>query len=133
MNKLLVATLSVLVSVGASAASPTPDSYCRVRVNGTETGQLVNWNEFFSKVANESRGGECTYGKIYHMENSGRVYSNGRKLGDNLSNAEAQSLIRRNRLSGCTEYSCDEAGIIRGNEDLGNEIPVIVIPGNGGY
>lgn len=129
MKSLILLALATATSFAAQAA-PSPESTCRVRINGVESGLYASDDEFFSEVANASRRGyRCTYGKIYHAANSGRVYADGRLVADpvtgkrrGLSNAEA-ARAKRAAGGGCTEYSCDEVGIVRGNEDLGNEIP----------
>lgn len=140
MKHVLLLTLVTFASVAAQAA-PSPDATCRVRMNGQETGMYSDEDQFFSDVANASRGGRCTYGKIFHLAGSGRVYSNGRLVADpatgkvrGLTNAEA-ARAKREAGGGCTEYSCDEAGVIRGNEDIGNELPPadIVIPVGEGW
>lgn len=133
-----VFAMAILTVIASSAfAAKTPQSDCRVRINGRETGQVIMSSEFFSAVANASSETGCAYGKIYNMAQSGRVYSYGSKVADpqthkkeNLSNAEAD---RAKRKAGgrCMEVSCDEIGIVRGNESIGNELPPVVII-NGG-
>lgn len=133
MKKTFVALVFALVASSAFAA-PSPQSDCRVRINGTEMFFGKDGNEFFSWVYQQSSGGRCTYGKIYHMPNSGRVYANGQLVpADNgqkrgLSNEEARQAMRR-AGGGCLEISCDEIGILRGNEPISNEIPTYSQPG----
>ncbi|MCM2281824.1 MAG: hypothetical protein NDI61_08250 [Bdellovibrionaceae bacterium] len=134
----LVAMTVGMTSVAAQAA-PSPDATCRVRINGQESGLYSNEDEFFSEVANASRRYNCTYGKIYHGAKSGRVYYNGQLVADpvtgkkrGLSNEEARR-AKRAAGGGCSEYSCDEVGIVRGNEELSNEIPYGTIIFQGGW
>jgi hypothetical protein len=75
---------------------------------------VIEADEFFSGVAAESRGGRCTYGKLKSQDRSGRVYYDGRKVADGLSNSQAQDVKAEVRarydLSGCANYVCDEFG-----------------------
>jgi hypothetical protein len=133
MNKMFAFAVLNLIATSVFAAR-TPVSDCRVRVNGRETGQVIRSSEFFSTVANVSQETGCSYGKIYYEAGSGRVYSYGRLVADpstgkkyNLNNTEANRA--KHSVGGrCLEVSCDEIGVIRGNEPISNEIPVGLPP-----
>ncbi len=145
MKKVLCLGLVSLFSVAALAAK-SPESACRVNYRGV-TVDLTAGNEFFQEVHNlAQRDNVCIHAKIAFLGNSGRVYSgrdNGKLLQTrtgkkrDLSNAEASEAAR---LAGesCMALSCDEIGVLRNNEPVINEIPMIVIPsgpntGTGGY
>ncbi len=133
-----VFAMAILTVIASSAfAAQTPQSDCRIRINGQETGDYATSETFFKYVVRVSRQTGCAYGKIYNLQKSGRVYENGQLVMDpqtgkvkDLSNAEAD---RAKRAAGgaCREVSCDEIGIVRGNESIGNELPPVVII-NGG-
>lgn len=134
MKKMLLIASSILALSTIAHAEDVqdtrgdaPQGNCIVR----ETRQIVAWNQFFQSVAENSKHGRCTYGKISYASNSGRIYVNGRAVGRDLSNSEAAQLMRSRGLS-CSEYSCNEIGVDRPNKPSTTP-PVIVIPqGNGG-
>lgn len=147
MKKVLCLGLVSLFSV-ASLAAKTPQSACRVKHNG-HTIDLASGDEFF-QMAHEiaQQENRCVHAKIAYLNKSGRVYSgreNGKLLETrsgkkrDLSNEEAAEAARLSKER-CTHLSCDEIGILRGNEPVQNEVPapVIVVPsypssGGGGY
>jgi hypothetical protein len=114
-----VFTMAILSIVATSAfAANSPQSDCRVRVNGSETGQVIRSSEFFSAVANASYETGCSYGKVFYMNDSGRVYSGGRLVMDpqtgkrqDLSTKEA-ARAKRHAGGRCMEVSCDEIVIV---------------------
>lgn len=108
--KILVRSLLVVaVALSASAAFAQGDrngnrgNVCFVDGLGS-----MPADQFFSSVANASRGG-CAGGKLAKQPNSGRLYENGRKVGERLSNTEMKDAIRRIG-GGCHVYSCEEIG-----------------------
>lgn len=144
MKKVLCMSLVSMFSVAALAAK-TPQSACRVEYKG-RTVDVTAGNEFF-QTAHEiaQKDNVCVHAKIAYLGNSGRVYS-GKKNGQlletysgkkrDLSNNEAAEAASKANES-CIHLSCDEIGVLRGNEPVSNEVPVIVIPstqiGGGGY
>ncbi len=109
---IAVALISTLLLVGTVMAEPSPNSDCSIRRNGSYTGEVIRWNQFFSRVDQHSRSYGCSVGKISYTAESGRMYIDGRKVGSNLSNSE---VARMKRIYGYSEYSCptftcDETG-----------------------
>ena len=131
------AVLSLVLGLASAAfAAPSPVSDCRLRVNGSETIFAMDGEGFFQSISQFSHADGCAYGKIFHAEASGRVYAGGRLVADpqtgkkrGLTVAEANRAKRSTGMR-CVEYSCDEIGVLRGNEPVRNEIPTprVVIP-----
>jgi hypothetical protein len=110
-NFLLVST--VLSTVFSTAmAEPSPNSDCSIRRNGHYTGEVIKWNQFFSRVNQYSRSNGCSVGKISYTAESGRMYIDGRKVGSNLSNSETDRMKRQYGYSeySCPTFTCDETG-----------------------
>jgi hypothetical protein len=139
----LLAIVSIAIGISCSAfAAPTPASGCRVRINGQETIFGSAGDDFFQTVSQLSRSEGCTYGKIFHAAGSGRVYEDGRLVADpqtgkkrGLTVAEAKRAKQSTGMR-CTEYSCDEIGVLRGNEPVENELPsapVVIIDSGSGW
>ena len=135
MKKVICMGLLSMFSVAALAAK-SPQSDCRVRIDGQEW-TVSAGEEFFQKANNTAQKTKvCIHAKIAYEANSGRVYSgrdNGRLLATatgkkkNLSNKEAEQAadIANER---CIAVSCDEIGVLRGNEPISNEIRIPSAP-----
>lgn len=108
MKKIILSLLTVAAVSPAFARSPSPVADCMIK----GTNQVVDGSRFFSIVHEASYGGRCSYGKIASVPYSGRVYFNGRKVADNLSNASAADIKRIVRGLGgsgnCENFSCEE-------------------------
>jgi hypothetical protein len=76
----------------------------------TQTGEIIPADTFFSKVHQLSQREGCAAGKLFKQSRSGRVYVNGRKVGDGLSNSEMEAVIAQHAHGRCPVYSCDEYG-----------------------
>lgn len=113
--KSLIATFFVAASLfgaGSVMAEPTPQANCLVRMNNHPTGEYVRWNRFFSRVHEYSQSYGCAVGKIAYTSESGRMYVNGRKVGNYLSNSEIARLKADYGYShySCPTFTCDEVG-----------------------
>lgn len=80
------ALIGSLLSIGAAMAEPSPNSDCSIRRNGNYTGEIIKWNQFFTRVHQYSQSNGCAVGKISYTAESGRMYLDGRKVASNLSN-----------------------------------------------
>ncbi len=113
MKSIIAAALiSSLLLVGTVMAEPSPNSDCSIRRNGNYTGEVIKWNQFFSRVDQYSRSNGCSVGKISYTAESGRMYIDGRKVGSNLSNSEVDRMKRQYGYSdySCPTFTCDETG-----------------------
>lgn len=139
MFALIVGTGAVASAKGKNAV---PGSDCYVKQLNT----MMSWNKFFSWVATQSRGGQCSYGRIASSPRTGRVYIDGRKVGADASVNESKSIIRNFGYTGqCETYTCEETGLVvidpanpqvPANPDAGAAVvipvtPTIVVPAQG--
>ncbi|GEM_PF-2590128 len=112
MKSIIAAALISLLTISTVMAEPSPNSDCSIRRNGNYTGEVIKWNQFFSRVHQYSQSYGCSVGKISYTAESGRMYVDGRKVGTNLSNSEVDRMKRQYGYSdySCPTFTCDETG-----------------------
>lgn len=114
MKSFLAAVLVAASFVAVTAsAEPSPQSNCSIRKNGQPTGEVIRWDNFFSRVHQFSQNRGCAIGKISYTANSGRMYVDGRKVGSEMSNNQIEVALRQYGQSSysCPVFTCDEIGL----------------------
>ncbi len=104
---------AVVLGAGANALAKNknavPDSDCYVK----QVDAYMSWNKFFSWVSQQSKGNQCSYGRIASSPNTGRVYINGKKVGSDASVSESKAIIKDYGFNrGCETYTCEETKLI---------------------